>query len=78
MTAEEYLRRNANSLYHNMILFDTALEALEMARKEEREKLKALFISRVQAYCKAENCDMPPVEIARIYTDMEIELSKTK
>lgn len=77
MTAEEYLRRNANSLYHNMILFDTALEALEMARKEEREKLKTLFFEKVQAYCKTENCDMPS-EIARIYTDMEIELSKTK
>ena len=81
MTAEEYLNRHklhsAISSKFDEVYFDTAIEALAMARKEEREKLKALFFSKVQAYCKAENCDMPS-EIARIYTDMEIELSKTK
>ena len=82
MTAEEYLSRHKlhsaiSSKFHK-VFFDTALEALAMARKEEREKLKALFFEKVQDYCKVEKCDMPAVEIARIYTDMEIELSKTK
>lgn len=81
MIAEEFIRHrgkyNKRFFGKEMLSTGEAYEAIALARKEEREKMKTLFFKKVQDYCQVAHCDMP-IEISRIYTDMYIELSKTK
>ena len=81
MIAEEYIKHrgqdNKRFFGTEMLNVGEAYEAIDIARREEREKMKTLFFEKVQDYCQVARCDMP-IEISRIYTDMYIELSKTK